>query len=288
MRYCLLLVCLLLTGCSKSSPGPGASQPSGPLKKDPGIEAVLYALQTVDYVEGYVEKPSAMHKVTDLDEYVNAALNKIPTSDFALREEVSDLSMRVLDLERDRMDGKDTLPDSIKSYHIVHDQLFDKIKKIAAERNASTDLPAADSLEVAHPAGPKWSRLNDDNNGMIYYELLAKNTIIYADSSHKESEVRPKLSVTCFTRKNDLNISVDVWVETEKVRLKFDGSAPVQEKWLATNTDIFPMHSEPLYRRLAKAKTFSIELTPHRKGPQTVNFDLADFRDTVGDDRNCH
>lgn len=284
MRYFVLL-CLFLAGCSKNSSGPGSTQPSGPLKKDPGVEAVLYALQTVDYVEGYVEKPSAMHKVTELDAYVNAALKKIPPSDFALEEEVSDLSMRVLELDRDRADGKDTLPDRIKSYHIVHDQLLDKIKKIAAERNASADLPSPESLEVAHPAGAKWSRTSDD--AKVYYELLAKNSIVYSDSSQKDSEVRPKLEVTCSTKKNDINISVDVWVETEKVRLKFDGSAPVQEKWVATNSDIFPLHSEPLYRRLSRAKIFSIELTPHRNKPQTVSFDLADFKDTVGDDRNC-
>jgi hypothetical protein len=288
MRYLLLSLCLFLAGCSKNSnQGSATGQPSGPLKKDPGIDAAVYALQTIDYVEGYVEKPSPMHQVNDLSNFMSAAVDKIPESDSDLRTELGDLRKRVFDLYGEQLTGRKTFPDDVEMYHRIRDELLGKIKKIAAERNAPVELRPVDQLEVAHPSEPKWARLNDDQRDVVYYTLQAKNTITLDDSSKKDREERPKLEITC-SRKEKVKISIDTWVQTDKVRLRFDDAAPVPETWVATNTDIFPLHPEQLFRRLMNAKTFAIELTPHRKSPQTVTFPLADFQDTVGDDRNCH
>jgi hypothetical protein len=258
------------------------------LKKDPGIDAAVYALQTIDYVEGYVEKPSAMHE--DLDGFISAAVDKIPLTETELRDELGSLYFRVIDLGKEQIfprDGKEAYVTHIGYFHIARDQALDKIKKMAAQRNALVELRPVDELEVAQLPGPKWERLNSEKEPVVFYTLQAKNPIIYQDSSKQDVEARPKLRITC-AAKEQVSIDVDIWVETEKVRLKFDGEVPAQERWNATNTFIYSPRSGQLFSRLKKAKTFAIELTPHRRKPQTVIFDLADFKDMPGDDRDCH
>ena len=287
MKCFLLSLCLLLAGCStNSNQGSATGKPAGPLKKDPGIDAAVYAYQTIDYVEGFVEKPSPMHQVNDLTQYAVAAVNRIPASDKSLQESLDYLRKRVGNLYSDQLIGRNTFATSVDDYHKLRDDVLVTIKKAAAERNALVELRPVDELEVAHLSGPKWARLNDDKRGVVYYELQAKNTIMLEDSSKKDSEERPKLAITC-SKKEKANISIDTWVQTEKVRLKFDAAAPVTETWVANNTSIFPLDSKPLFRRLLKTKTLSVELTPHRSKPQTVIFDLADFKDMPGDDRDC-
>jgi hypothetical protein len=288
MRCFLLLWCVILAGCSKNSNQGSSTQPSGPLKKDPGIDAAVYALQTIDYVEKYIENPSAMHKEDDA--FIKTAVDKIPPTETELRDELGSLYVRVLDLGKEQIfprDGKEAYATHIGYFHIARDQAMDKIKKIAAQRNALVELRPENELEVAHPPDPKWERRNVDEEKVVFYTLQAKNAIIYQDSSKQDLEARPKLTITCAS-KEQVSISVDTWVETEKVRLKFDAEAPVQERWHATNTFIYSPRSGQLFSRLKKAKTFAIELTPHRKNPQTVIFSLADFKDTAGDDRDCH
>jgi hypothetical protein len=290
MRCFLLLWCVILAGCSKNSNQGSSTQPSGPLKKDPGIDAAVYALQTIDYVEGYVEKPSAMHE--DLDGFMSAAVDKIPASDPDLRQELRDLQMRVLDLSIERMtqpDGKEAYASHVELFHGVRNEALDKIKKIAAQRNALVELRPENELEVAHPPAPKWFYHSVDKDDLVYYDLLAKNSIIYRDSSESEQdkEMRPKLTIMCPAREQ-VSIWVNVRVETKKVRFKFNAGALMQETWGATNSTVFPPSSAQFFRQLMKAKTLSIELTPHRSKPQTIAFDLADFKDKPGDDRGCH
>jgi hypothetical protein len=290
MKCFLLSLCLLVAGCStNSNQGSATAQPAGPLKKDPGIDAAVYALQTIDYVEGYVEKPSAMHEVNELTTYATAAVNRIPASDKKLQDSLDYLEQRVGDLYTDRLIGRDTFAANVDDYHKLRDDVLATIKKVAAERNALVELPPVEKLEVAHLPGPKWFRRNDDKKDLVYYQLPAKNSIVYRDSSEskQDKEKRPKLTVMCPAREQ-VSIWVDAWVETEKVRLKFDNQAPVSETWGATNVTIYSPRSGQLFRQLMKAKTLSIELTPHRSKLQTLAFDLADFKDMPGDDRGCH
>jgi hypothetical protein len=221
---------------------------------------------------------------------MSAAVEKIPESDSHLRKELTDFRLRLLDLSVEKethLHGKEDYERKLDMYRRIRDELLGNLKKIAAERNATVELRPVDELEVAHPPDPKWERLNSRKNDAVYYSLRAKNIIVLQDSSQQDLLERPKLEISC-PAKEQVNVSLDAWVETGKVRLKFDGAAPVAETWIAGNTRVFPLHSEQLFRRLQKAKTFAVELTPHRKSPQTVIFNLADFKDTVGDDRNCH
>src|SRR5438270_4389704 len=291
MKYFLLSLCLVLAGCSKNSSQP---QPSGPLKKDPGIDAAVYAFQSIDYVENScVEKPAPADEVTELSDLMDAAINKIPDSDPDLRKALNDFHMRLLDLaiKHDEMAWRHDIDFKFEHdlYHGIRNELLETIKKKAAERNAVVELKPPDELEVAHPPDPKWKyhQYNDHGKDVTFYELRAKNAVVEEDIFRNADRLlKLELSITCKVKEVTL-VKIGSKMQTDKVRLRFDSGPPVTEKWNANNSFIYTPHPEQLFARLSKAKTFSIELTPNHRNPQTVIFNLSNFKETIGEDWDC-
>ncbi len=287
MRLLLTLLLLLsLAGCSKSNNQGSSSQPANqsvPLKKDPGIEAALAALQAIDTVESYVEKPADDVDSAGISSGASATVGKVLPLEPELYEQLQSLLLRVSDLEIAKAMRKASLAGDIANFHIVRDQLLADIKKKAAAKNASAEMAPGPALWIMTPSrSEKWERWNLTVSGrpMVEFKIVAKNRVMETDR-----ETTPTLAIACG---DDLLISVDIApVQNKTVRWKTDTAAPVTETWIASNLSIISNRPVPLLKRLLKAKTFSVEFTPYGKSRQTATFKMANLKEMVEQERRC-
>jgi type VI secretion system protein VasI len=136
------------------------------------------------------------------------------------------------------------------------------------------------------PAGGMWIRSGstsamDDSTG-ITFSLEAINEI----EGWPRQRVRPTLIVRCHERRTDVYVvtgmsSQPVYGELDKghVRVRFDDEQSRNELW-SESTDskaLFAPNPVSMARRIAKAKTLLLEITPFNSSPDTIRFYVSGF-----------
>lgn len=156
---------------------------------------------------------------------------------------------------------------------------------------AATPEAALSPKEVAFALalqGKKWKRteFEDEMDGhkSVSFSIYA---VDYVRS--QPSEVPPRLSVTC--RNSGTHPYFEPGPLSDgSVRLKFDDGPVLKQNWHRSGDFWFPnlAESSAISKGLATAKKARLEYSPAGKAPQVVNFNMADYRDSVLTDPLCH
>jgi len=150
--------------------------------------------------------------------------------------------------------------------------------------STSTEPKSAGSSE---PHGWQYSENSSEMDGKksAFLSLAAEDKI-----PGLIGEVTPTLHIRCRDGKAELFINtdtmveMDIWSNTNKVRIKFDEQQPAAQKWSAS-TDrqaLFAPNVAQLIKQLSTAQLFLFEFMPFNKSAQVVKFNVAGLDTRIG------
>jgi hypothetical protein len=140
----------------------------------------------------------------------------------------------------------------------------------------STGSASLHAWEVTQKTNPM------DGTKEAYLSLDASNEIAGFIGSQ-----RPTLTIQCKKHRPEVVVNVGMPLQSEygeydtyKVRVKFDDSQPIAQRWTgATNNEAaFSQNPKQLVRQLSQSNTFLFEFTPFEKAETTVTFSVSGLK----------
>jgi hypothetical protein len=149
---------------------------------------------------------------------------------------------------------------------------------------SESPTPAGVTSPLTPPAGwsTRESRSEMDGTREVTLMLDAENQI-----SGILGQTTPNLIIRCSKHKTELYVNVgepfqSVYgeIDSVRVRLKLDDSAPFAQTWSESTDDkaAFAPSAQKLAKQLETVKLFRFEFTPFEKRETTVTFNLADLK----------
>lgn len=168
-----------------------------------------------------------------------------------------------------------------------------KVEATAATPATSPAEPAPSAVELAMTPelkamslaqhGKQWARVEKEGSSIVAFVIYPVD-----DDQSDPLRDRPRLGVMCDGHGVDVDFTAGA-LKDASLKFRFDSAPAVTQTWRRFGPQWVPASAQkgPIIKGLASAQKVILEYHPSDKGHEVVNFNLADYRDSVLTEPRC-